>query len=222
MRAIRALVSLFVGLWPASAVKNRLLSRLGHHIHSSAHVSPVLLFPGSHLRLAEGARLGTFTALRGVVLRMGAFAEIGQLNWISAADFLVAPSTCPNKGMLILAEHSSLTNRHYVDASGGVVIGAFTTVAGVRSTIMTHGIDAERNLLVTAGVNIGAYCMAGSNCSFVPGASVPDRSIVGMGAVVVRGLTEPGGLYLGNPAKLKRPIELGSYGRRMVGKVPAE
>lgn len=42
---------------------------------------------------------------------------------------------------LILEESAGITSRHYIDCNGGVYIGAFTTVAGIKSQILTHSIN---------------------------------------------------------------------------------
>ncbi|WP_421732397.1 acyltransferase [Cellulomonas sp.] len=214
------LVQLLVGLLPASGVKNWMLGRLGHDVHTTASIAPTLILGRVHLDIDAHARIGPLNALRSTNLRVGEHAEIGQLNWISAAPFLVSESSVDIAGSLVLGAHSSLTNRHYLDTSGGVQVGAFATVAGVRSVFMTHGIEAADNTLVTRAIRIGDYAMVGGSCKFVPGAVVPDRSIVGMGSVVIRGLTLAGALYAGSPATFKRAATQGAYFSRTVGKVP--
>lgn len=216
----RSICALTFGLMPAARLKNWLLTKVGNEIHPTAHVSPMLLLPNARIIAAEQSRIGGLTAVRGAVVELGECAELGQLNWISAAPFLVRGADSTHAGILRIAEHASVTNRHYIDVSGGVSVGRYSTVAGVRSTFMTHGIDVASNTLVTSPIIIGEYAMVGGSCDFVLGAVVPDRSIVGMGSVVLRGLEQPGGLYVGNPAKYKRPSDLGAYGRRSVGAVP--
>ena len=147
-------------------------------------------------------------------------AEIGQFNWFSAAPFLVEESVSPIAGQFLLCAHASFTSRHYVDASGGVLIGEYATVAGVRSTFMTHGIDVEDNVLDSAPINVGRYAMVGGGCNLVMGASVPDYSLVAMGSVVIQGLDEPYSLYAGAPAKFKRALPVGAYSKRTTGAVP--
>lgn len=217
---LRTVFTFAVGILPAGRTKNWLLCKTGQRVARTARVSPIFLLPGSRIEVGHRASIGPLTAIRGASVFLREGAEIGQLNWISAAPFLSASGTSSFHGQLILDPESSLTNRHYIDASGGVRIGKFTTVAGVRSTFMTHGIDAETNTLITAPIVVGEYCMVGGNCSFVLGGSVPNRSVVGMGAVIVRGLTTEGQLYVGNPARARRPVDLGAYGQRTHGKVP--
>lgn len=215
------LLALIVGLSPASVGKNWLLSRLGHRVERTAKVKPILILGRSRLSIAEGARIGALNVFRDLRVEIERNAGIGQLNWFSAAPFLADSSSEPLRGSLILHESATITNRHYFDASGGARVGRFATVAGVRSTFMTHGIDAVSNLMTTESITVGAHSMVGSNVSVVLGAVVPERSIVAMGAVVVRGLVETDSLYAGNPARRKGPIDIGAYGVRPDRQVPA-
>jgi acetyltransferase-like isoleucine patch superfamily enzyme len=214
----RDAVQLVAGLLPASRPKNVLLSAIGHDVDASASIAPILLLPGARIEVGAGARIGPFNAFRAVRVHVGAAAEVGQLNWVSAAPFLVEESTSASAGELHLGDHASLTSRHYIDASGGVSIGAYTTVAGVRSTFMTHGIDVTDGLLDTAPIVIGDRAMVGSNCHLVYGAVVPARSVVAMGSVVIPGLLEEDTLYAGTPARGKKRVS-GTYFRRSIGKV---
>jgi acetyltransferase-like isoleucine patch superfamily enzyme len=216
---LKSLFSILVGLLPSGRGKNFVLRALGHHVASSASIGPILLV-GSHLTAEPGSRIGPFNVVRSVRLDVGAAAEIGQWNWISAAPFLVAESDSPYAGTVRLGAHSSLTSRHYLDASGGIAVGAFATVAGVRTTFMTHGIDVADNVLDTEPIIVGDYAMVGGNTKLVMGARVPDRSIVAMGSVVTRGLQQPGALYAGAPALFKKEVPGGEYAARKVGAVP--
>lgn len=213
-------LSTIVGILPSARAKNFLLNRLGHRIAKSASIGPVLLLGRTTLVVGDGARIGPFNVFRHVSAEVGDMAEIGQFNWISAAPFLVEESVSPITGQFLLGAHGSFTSRHYVDASGGVLIGEYATVAGVRSAFMTHGIDVEDNVLDSFPITVGKYAMVGGGCNLVMGATVPDYSLVAMGSVVIKGLTEPHSLYAGAPAKLKKALPAGAYAKRMTGAVP--
>jgi acetyltransferase-like isoleucine patch superfamily enzyme len=218
---VKQLLSTAAGVLPSTRGKNFLLNKLGHSIGRSASIGPILLIGRTTLVVEDGARIGPFNVFRHVSAEVGEMAEIGQFNWISAAPFLVEESTSPISGRFLLGAHASFTSRHYVDASGGVRIGEYTTVAGVRSAFMTHGIDVEDNVLDTFPITIGKYAMVGGGCNLVMGATVPDYSLVAMGSVVVKGLTESHSLYAGAPAKLKKALPEGAYAKRITGAVPA-
>lgn len=218
---MRALLQLFVGLWLPSQFKNRALSVLGHDIHPTARVAPILLLGTTTLTVKRAASIGALTSFRSVNAVLEESSEVGQLNWISAAPFLVSSSDEVNAGCFTLGAHASFTNRHYVDASGGVVIGEFATVAGVRSVLMTHGIDVTDATLVTRGIRVGEYSMVGSTTSLVPGSSVPDYAVVAMGSVVVAGLDRPCALYAGTPAEFKKDLNPDArYFTRLTGTIP--
>lgn len=216
---MKKLVGLIVGTWPASRLKNFTLSRLGHSIASSARVGPIVLLGSTSLSVGANCRVGPFNVFRNVQAHLSPFSELGQWNWISAAPFLVEASSSPIAGTYRLGVHSSMTSRHYVDASGGVDIQEFVTVAGVRSTFMSHGIDVKDNFLDTAPIAIGHHAMLGSNCNLVMGSRVPPHSVVAMGSVVVPGLDQDGSLFAGVPAKLKKRIDRTEYFLRTVGAV---
>lgn len=218
---MRTTISLLVGLLPSTRIKIWLLNRTGHKIDSTASIGPIILLGSTLLDIEADARIGSLSCFRGLTkVTLGRAAEIGQLNWISAAGFLVGQSKSQNAGSLTLGAHASLTNRHYLDASGGIVIGTFATVAGVRSVFMTHGIDIEDNCLDTAEIVIGDYAMVGGSCNFVMGSQVPARSVVAMGSTVLKGLTSTETLYAGTPARAKKELPVNAdYFTRINGKV---
>lgn len=215
----KKMLVLVVGLLPASYSKNRLLSMLGHSIHRDAAINPILVIGGTRIHACAGSSVGSLTVFRNVDVYLGEGATVGQLNWISSAPFLMESARGSKSGRLSLDDHAAIMNRHYVDASGGVSLGAYSILAGVRSTLMTHGIDVNDNVLDTEEIRIGAYAMVGGNCNFVLGAVVPPYSIVAMGSTVVRGLSDPNGFYAGVPAKFKKTIEGGDFFSRTVGSV---
>jgi acetyltransferase-like isoleucine patch superfamily enzyme len=58
--------------------------------------------------------------------------------------------------------------------------------------------DLWRSTKIGSGVSIG------TNATILP-VAICDRVVIGAGAVVTRDITEPG-IYVGNPARLKRPL----------------
>jgi sugar O-acyltransferase (sialic acid O-acetyltransferase NeuD family) len=77
-----------------------------------------------------------------------------------------------------------------------------------------HRTVIRDNVFITSHAVISGYCDIGENCflgvnsSFADNTTVARDCIVGMGAVVVRNLAEPGRVYVGSPAK---PMEKSSY-----------
>lgn len=217
---MRTVLTFLVGLLPSGRPKNRLLGLLGHRVAATADIRSVLLLPGTTLDVGEHAIIGTLSVFRGVRVVMAEAAEVGQLNWVTAAPELVRESLEANPGSLIIDTHGGITSRHYVDVSGGLHIERFAICAGVRSTFMSHGVDVSVGGLVTSAMEVGEYSMVGGNVKLLPGARVPARCVVGMGSVVAKGLEQTDALYVGAPARFKKTIDIGEFGRRDVGTLP--
>ena len=64
MRRVRGLLVLIVGLLPASAIKNRLLNLLGHDIHPTAMISPILIRNVGRITAEEHVRINLGNTLQ--------------------------------------------------------------------------------------------------------------------------------------------------------------
>jgi len=202
---VRSLLVLVVGLLPPSSLKNRLLNLLGHDVDPTATIAPVVIVGRTRLSVGPRASIGPLNIFRDVsIVRIGAACDIGQLNWFTAAPLLVDGSPNPVAAVFEMGEAASLTNRHYVDAAGGEFLGAYSLVAGVRSTFMTHGVDVVDNSMSTKPIRIGERSTVGSNCKLLPRAMVPGRSVVAMRSTVVAALQGDEQLFAGAPAKAKK------------------
>lgn len=221
-------LALPVGLLPASRIKNVLLRWLcGYIIEPGVRIQPCLLLNVGQLTLREGATVGLLTTLRGLrSAELDKGAGFGNFNWVTATDVLSYQS--PRASTIKLGEGAAITSRHYIDCSGGVVVGRYSTVAGVRSVFVSHGIDVDSCEQVVAPISIGEFCLISSTVQFVPGVSVADRCLVAMGSVVASDLGESDCLYAGVPAQKKRRIA-GHYfsrahayvrGRALEGSLP--
>lgn len=209
------MLTTLICLLPPSRFKNLLLRKLGHSVHPSARLGPVLLIGVGQIAMAAHASVGPFNVFRDLSgLRIGEHSVIGQWNWVSAARPLVAAG---GSGVLTLGNHTALTSRHYLDASGGISIGNYSTVAGVRSTLITHGIDWRRSEQTTKPIAIGDYCLVSSNTAIAPGTRLADRSVTGMGATLAGNLDEPGALYLADRARPVKSGLKGTYFERALG-----
>jgi acetyltransferase-like isoleucine patch superfamily enzyme len=85
-----------------------------------------------------------------------------------------------------------------------VTVGRFVTLAGVRSTLITHQIDLLTNRQTVAGIAIGDHALISSNCRIAPGARIAGRTMFAMGSVIAGDRAKPGFLHGGVPA---RPIK---------------
>ena len=199
-------LALILGLLPASRIKNVLLRWLcGYIIEPGVRIYPCLLLNVRSLTLREGAVVGLLTTLRDLhAAELGRGAAFGNFNWITAADVLSDQS--PRASTIKLGDGAAITSRHYIDCSGGVEVGRFSTVAGVRSVFFSHGIDVDSCEQVASPISIGEFCLISSAVRVVPGVSIADRCLVAMGSVVARNLDESDCLYAGVPAAKKRKV----------------
>lgn len=92
-----------------------------------------------------------------------------------------------------------ITNKHYFDIVGHLEIGHDSWIAGYGSQFWTHGGNKADIDIV-----IGNQCYIASSVCLVPGASIADNTIVGIGSVVTKKFTEPKTLIAGNPAIVKK------------------
>jgi acetyltransferase-like isoleucine patch superfamily enzyme len=171
------------------------------------------------IRMARGTRIGHLNCFSGLDnLIMEEKSVIGNLNWVTAirgnkhfhAD---------RKRDLILGRHSAITSRHYFDCQEAITIGEFTTIAGIRSTFLTHEIDLKHNVQVAAPVRIGRYCFIGSGVILLSGSSIGDYSVVAAGAVVTKKDFPAHALIGGVPAQAIRENIGGEYFSRDSGYV---
>jgi acetyltransferase-like isoleucine patch superfamily enzyme len=98
-----------------------------------------------------------------------------------------------------------------------VHIGEFTCVA-FDAVILTH--DFINN--VHAPVVIGANCLIGARAVIMPGVTIGDHSIVGIGSIVMRNVPARS-IVMGNPARvMESDIDTGPWGarRRKVANTP--
>jgi acetyltransferase-like isoleucine patch superfamily enzyme len=200
--------------WPARRVFYRNL--LHWTIDDGASIG-LSLVDTRRLHLRPHARIGHFNVIRQMAaVDIGAGATIGQWNWITASPELANEEG----GYLFVGRESAITSRHYIDCSGGVRIGDHTTIAGVRSVVLSHQIDVVENVQSVDPVEIGSYVLMSSNVCVTPGSHIPSSCVIAMGAVVIGKLDTEGALYAGVPATLKRRgLEAGAYFARTEGVV---
>ncbi|MFG6589228.1 acyltransferase [Sulfitobacter sp. MOLA879] len=144
------------------------------------------------LELAEDAGIGTFNTITGYPgTGKGSFEHL-----------------CDRKCELMLHPMSGITSRHFIDCTAGVTVGVRSTIAGIRSTILTHSIDVYRNRQDAKSVRIGNGCFIGTNTIILAGVEIPENCVIGGGSVVNKSLANCGAVYAGNPVEMKRSLDV--------------
>lgn len=206
MKRLLALAVVFLP-W---ALKRRVLRRFwGYQIADGARIGLSYVFPGQ-LVMGEGAYIGHFNvAIHLGRLECGAHSVIDRSNWITGhppkgAHFTHRTERDPT---LAVGEHAAITKQHIIDCTDRVDIGAFTTIAGYHSQLITHGINVVDGRQDCRPIRIGAYCLVGTRVTVLGGAGLPDRSVLGAGSVLNKAHTEEYTVYAGQPAMPVKTLE---------------
>jgi acetyltransferase-like isoleucine patch superfamily enzyme len=153
-----------------------------------------------NLRLGDHVRIGHLNIIRGGdEVTLGRYSELLRLNEInSIPEPDVVNAVEPR---FSLGPGSIITTGHKIDFTDRVEIGRRTIIGGRNSSIWTH------NRQRTRPIEIGDFAYVGSDIRMAPGASIPSRSIVGIGSVITGPLATEGHLFAGVPAKSIKPLE---------------
>jgi acetyltransferase-like isoleucine patch superfamily enzyme len=198
-------ILMFVSLLlPWSLRRSFLESQFGYTIHPTSRMGFCWIFP-RRLVMDENSRIGHLTVCKNIdLLHLGAHAIIGQLNWITgfpsgaSRHFADQPGRRPE---LIVGAHAGISSRHLIDCTERVRIGAFATVGGFRSQLITHSIDLISSRQAAEPIEIGEYCFVGTNCVMLGGSSLPHHSVLGAKSLLNKRWDTPYQLYGGVPAK---------------------
>lgn len=195
----------FLTIWLPWEIRRILLIKLnGYKIHKTAKIGKSIIFP-QHLEMAENSRIHNFVICKNIDrLILKEDSGIATMTYITGFNTKMKnyfKNVKDRRCELILGKSAGITSRHYIDCNGGVYIGDFTTVAGIRSQILTHSIDVYKNCQSTAPIFIGDFCFIGTGCILLPGTRLPSYSILGAGSVLTKSYSDDAMLYAGNPAK---------------------
>jgi len=201
MKTFLGFVSL---LLPWGLRRSFLEKQFGYSIHPSSRIGFAWIFP-RRLVMEEGSRIGHLTLCKNIdLLHLGAHAIVGQLNWITgfpsgpSRHFAHQPDRRPE---LIVEKHAGISSRHLIDCTARVHIGAFATIGGFRSQLLTHSIDFAAGRQTAEPIEIGEYCFTGTNSVMLGGSVLPHHSVLGAQSLLNKKWEEPYRLYAGVPAK---------------------
>jgi acetyltransferase-like isoleucine patch superfamily enzyme len=184
---------------------------IGYKIHPAAKIGISLIMPAT-LEMGENCSIGHFTICRSSVdriamaddSRMGSFHLI---TGISTKDKRHFQHVKDRKCELVMETGVGIPSRKFLDCNGGIYIGAFSTIAGQWTQFLTHSIDIYNSRQDAKPIRIGKYCFIGTGCILLPGAELPDYSVLGAGSVLNKKYTESGCVYAGAPAVVKKRID---------------
>lgn len=219
----RAILAFSLGFFlPGRMRRSIYRALLGYRISPQANLGRAFIRVRM-LEMAEGAHIGTLSIIRNVdKVALGKGAIIGTFNWIygfpsGASEHFLEEGRASE---LIMEEGTSLTSRHIVDCTNRVTIGAFTTVTGFYSQILTHGIDIRSNRQTSRPVTIGKYCLIGSKSIIVKGAVLPEGTVLSAGSMFRGAPEETHHIYSGAPAVPVRALSVDEpYFTRLKGPV---
>jgi len=159
--------------------------------------------------LEDNSQIGNLTFINAIdLLHLKEYSKIGRRNWITgiSATSKAYPHSQLRNCEFIIGKHTRITDRHYVDCNGGIYIGDYSTIAGIGTQILSHGIDIIASQQKTNSVNIGSFCFVGTKCIFLMNSAIPDYCVVGAGSVVAKKFTDTYTLYAGVPAKVTKEL----------------
>lgn len=209
-------------LLPWELRRRFLASQFGYSIHPTARIGFAWIMP-RRLVMEEHARIGHFNFCRNIdLLHFGPRAVMAQLNWITGypsghgnRHFAHQPERRPE---LIVERHAGISSRHFIDCTASVRIGAFSTIAGYRSQIITHSIDLAANRQSSEPIEIGEYCFVGTEAVLLGGSALPHHSVLAAKSLLNKKWENPYHLYAGVPARpLKQLDEKMEYFHRQEG-----
>lgn len=205
------LVQLFLLVFPWQIRRFFLVNVLGYHIDTTAKIGLSIIL-SKNLIMEAHASIRSFSFCNAIdLLRIEEYGTIGTLVYITGYSTALKDHFCHvgnRKCELHLGSHSAITSRHFIDCTAGVVIGKFTTIAGIRSQILTHSIDLKLNRQHAISVEIGDYCFVGSGCIILPGSKLPSYSILSAFSLLNKAYSDQLWFYGGIPTKPIKQLEL--------------
>jgi acetyltransferase-like isoleucine patch superfamily enzyme len=227
MSPLRKLVGALAALLLPSAAAVPVLRMLGHAIGPGCRIGlswlwvDRLLLQGRN-RIGHGnvvacrrlcmrreGYIGRGNRIRGpfsILLReMGA---IGNANTVARAPM---GSITSGPAQLRIGRVGKITAEHRIDLSRSVLIGDYSTLAGIGIQVWTHGyvhdLSGPGRYRIDGGVTIGDNVYVGAGSILSAGVKLARGVMVGAGTAVARSLNEPG-LYVSASMRcLPRPAD---------------
>ncbi len=183
------------------------VNRMGYAIAPDARIGWSWISV-SRLTMGPRSNIGHLNRLKGhAEIALAEDAAIGHMNVV-----LAPPPLDPTRpAVLSLGIWAKITHSHHVDLTASVTIGDYSTLAGARSQLWTHGYVHEVTGLgryrVDGPITIENNVSIGAGATILQGVRIAAGAMVGAGTVVAKDLAEPG-LYVAGPMRaLPRPAD---------------
>lgn len=212
---MRIIIQFLLLILPWS-IRRRLLNLFFHYkIDKGARIGLSIIL-SKNVEMRKGSLIGNLTFCGTIdSLVMDCNSKIGSLNYIagfSTTNTKVFQNVVARKCEFQIGEYSSITSRHYWDVNGGIYIGKYVQVAGIRSTFLTHSIDIYTSTQTAAPIIIGDYCFIGSNSLMLKGAILHSFTVVAAGSAVTKSTNKMYTLIGGVPAIEKKDLKNANVG----------
>jgi UDP-3-O-[3-hydroxymyristoyl] glucosamine N-acyltransferase len=146
---------------------------------------------------------------------IGSNVQIQSNSVIGATGVMWTWDNDENKIRCVQTGHVIIEDNVFVGSGVGIVRGAFENKPTIicRDTMIAHGTmighgsiigvsnHFANNVSIAGSVKTGKNCFFGSGSIVRPHINLPDDTVVGAGAVVVKDLSEVGITLIGNPAR---------------------
>jgi acetyltransferase-like isoleucine patch superfamily enzyme len=177
---------------------------LGNQVGHNVVVGPNLVVNCGRFEIADGAAIMHFNTFRALSrVELGPKSHIGNFNYFSASPDYQQFSQWV--GRLMISEGAIVTNRHYFDCSGQIILGPYAAISGLKCILQSHELDLAGNISEVGRIVLGSKAVASTGCILLKDSYLPEKSVLAAGSVLVRpkeGADMPAcGLYGGSPAR---------------------
>ncbi len=185
-------IALLISIAPLNVLRITLYNILmGYKISYSSKIGIGTVL-ANHSVIIQGTTIGRFNTYIGEFdLIVGDGTNIGNGN-----KFVCVPG-CDGVAFCEIGKNVHITNKHFFDTSGRIIIKDYTRIAGLGSQFWTHGGKRKQTEIV-----INEKCYVGSAVRISQGVKIAENIFIGLGSVVVDTFNEPNVLIFGNPAKV--------------------
>jgi len=170
-----------------------------YKISKSSKIGLFTIIMAKNVRI-EDSEIASFNFIRGPFdLEIEQNVKIGPSNKIECGTWILEDKfrDCGYLACCKLRKNSLITDKHFLDVTGGFELGEYSWIAGRESQFWTHGAGVKDR-----SIKIGKHCYIGTAARFAPGTAIADDTTVSLGSVVIDKFSQNNCLLGGIPAKV--------------------